>query len=116
MHPRIGTERELRLGRTRIGYLAAVGTVESTFDDLQGQEVLALLAQDPPEPLDVGLVELAIPRRGALGVDQALALQESDLGNRQVGEVVLEEIEDFSDRQMLPLGRHVSRHRRGRRA
>ena len=71
----------------------ALGLVvaQPALDDLQRQEVLALLAQDPAQPLDVGLVELAVARRRALGVEQALALEEADLGDGDVGELVLEE-------------------------
>jgi hypothetical protein len=50
--------------------------------------MLPLLAQDPTETLHVGLEELAVARRRALGVHQALALQEADLGDRDVGKLL----------------------------
>ena len=59
--------------------------VESLLDDLQREEVLLLLVQDPAQPGDVGVVELAVPRRRALRVDEALALEEPDLRDRDVG-------------------------------
>jgi hypothetical protein len=36
--------------------------LEAIADDAQRQEVLALLAQDDPQSLDVGVVELAVAR------------------------------------------------------
>ena len=74
--------------------------LQAVLDHLERQEVVALLAQDPAQPLDVGLVELAVARRRALGVEQALALEEPDLGDRDVGELVLEQGEDLADRQV----------------
>ena len=69
-------------------------------DHLEGQEVLALLAQHPAQPLDVMVVELAVARRRALGVDQALALEESDLRDGDVGELLAQQREDVADRQV----------------
>jgi hypothetical protein len=85
--------------------------VEATLDHLERQEVLALLAEDPPEPLDVGVVELAVARRGALGTDQPLALEEADLRDRDVGELDDEQVEDFADRQVRALGHRADPHR-----
>ncbi len=95
--------------------LVAVGAVETTLDDLQRQEVLALLPQDPAESLDVEVIELPVTRRRALGVDEALALEEPDLGDRQVGEVGLQEAEHLADRQVRAAA-HLSRRLRGTRA
>ena len=67
---------------------------------LQRQEVLALLAQHPPQALDVVLVELAVARGGPLGIDQALALQEADLRDGDVGELLAEQGEDVADGQV----------------
>ena len=53
--------------------------------------MLPLLAQDPLQALDIGVVELPVARRRALGVQQALALQEADLGDGDVGELLLQE-------------------------
>jgi hypothetical protein len=44
-----------------------------------------LLAQDHAQQIDVVVVELAIAAGGALGVDEALALEEPDLGDGDVG-------------------------------
>jgi hypothetical protein len=64
--------------------LVAVG--EPIPDHLERQEVLSLLAQDPTESFHVRLEEFAIPRRGAFRVHQTLALEEPDLGDRDVRE------------------------------
>ena len=63
------------------------------------------------QPLDVAVVELAVPGRRALRLDQALALEEPDLGDRDVRELLEEEAEHLADRQVRPLvhaRRHVS--------
>src|SRR5207302_8679952 len=72
---------------------------QSALDDLQREEVLTLLAQDPAQALDVVVVELSVARGRALGVEQALALEESDLRDRDVGELVLQQRQDLPDRQ-----------------
>jgi hypothetical protein len=74
--------------------------LESTLDHLQRQEVLALLAEHPPEALDVALVELAVSRRGPLGVDEPLAFEEPDLGDGDVGEFLAEQSQDVADRKI----------------
>ena len=66
-------------------------------DDLEGEEVLALLAQDPAEALDVVLEELAVARWGALGIDQPLALEEPDLRDGDVGELLPQEGQHVPD-------------------
>ena len=45
---------------------------QPALDDLERQEVLLLLAQDPAEPLDVGFVELAVAGRGPLGASRSM--------------------------------------------
>ena len=65
--------------------------------------MLALLAQHPAQALDVVLVELAVPRGRALRVDQALALEEPDLGDGDVGELLPEQGQDVADRQVAEL-------------
>ena len=67
---------------------------------LSGRKWSRCWLQDPPQPLDVGLVELAVARRGPLGIDQALALEEADLGDGDVGELVLEQRQHLADRQV----------------
>jgi hypothetical protein len=64
--------------------------------------MLPLLAQDPSEALDILLVELSVPGRGPFGIDQALALQKPDLGDGHVGELLAEQREDITDRQIRP--------------
>ena len=73
-----------------------------------------LLAQDPAQPFDVGAVELSIARRRSFGIEEALALEEADLGNGQVGELRLEQREDFADGQEPAVGhRHLTLARTG---
>ena len=88
------------------GRIVELAVGEAVLDHLERQEVLALLAQDPAQALDVGLVELAVARRRALGVEQALALEEADLGDGDVGELVLEQGQDLADREVRAVG-HV---------
>ena len=76
--------------------------VEAILDHLEGKEVLTLLPQHPAQPLHVGLVELPVPRRGALGIDQSLAFEETDLGDGDVGELLAEQGEDVTDGQIGP--------------
>ena len=85
--------------------------VKSILDHLEGQEVLTLLAQHPAQTLDIVLIELAVAGWGPLRVDQALAFQESDLRNCDVGEFLAEQGEDIADRQVGP-GAHSAAPRR----
>ena len=71
--------------------------LEAALDDLQGKEVLALLTEHPAQALDVLLVELAVPRGGAFGVDETLALEEADLRDGDVGELLTQQGEDVAD-------------------
>ena len=83
------------------GASASVGVLgEALLDHLERQEVVALLGEDPPQPLDVGVVELPVARRRALGVEQPLALEEADLRDRDVGELVLQQVEHLADREV----------------
>jgi hypothetical protein len=77
---------------------------EAALDDPQGQEGVALLAQDPTKALDVALVELPVTRWGALGVDQALAFQEADFGDGDIRELLVEQGEHFPDRKVRTIG------------
>ena len=78
--------------------------VETALDHLERQEGVPLLAQDPAQALDVRLVELPVARRRALRVDQALALEEADLGDGHVGELLLQERQDLPYREMGTAG------------
>jgi hypothetical protein len=82
--------------------VAAATGVEASFYDLEGQEVLTLLAKHPSQALHVVVVELPVPRRGPLRIDQPLALQEADLRDGHVGELRLEQAEDIADGQVAP--------------
>jgi hypothetical protein len=96
-----------RRGRGLVGRDGeAVGgrLLQPVLHDLQRQEVVALVAEDPAQALDVGLVELPVPGWGPLRVEQPLALEEPDLRDRDVREVVLEQAQDLADRQVGALG------------
>jgi hypothetical protein len=82
--------------------------VEPVLDHLQGQEVLPLLAEDPTQAFHIVLVELPVPGRGPLGVDQALALEKPDLGDGDVGKLLSEQGEDVSYRQVRTRAHHLS--------
>jgi hypothetical protein len=88
--------------------IAVVGELslllEAALDNFERQEGISLLAQDPAQAVNVRLVELAITRRGALGVDQALALEEADLGDGHVGELFLQERQNLPYREMGTAG------------
>ena len=73
--------------------------VERSLDHLEREELVALLAQDPAQALDVGVIELAVSGRVAVGVDQSLALEEADLGDRHIGELLGEHGQHLADRQ-----------------
>ena len=75
----------------RSGRILDRSALEPIADDPQRQEVLALLAQDHSKQIDVVVVELAVAAGRALGIDQALALEEPDLGDRDVGELLEQE-------------------------
>ena len=74
--------------------------VEPVLDHLKRQEVFLLLAQDAPQQFDVGVVELPVAGRRTFRLDQSLALEETDLRDRDVRELLDEESEHFTDRQM----------------
>ena len=75
--------------------------VDAVLDHPQREVVLPLFAQDAAQQFDVVVVELAVSRRRAFRVDQALALEEADLRDRDVGELLEQQPEYLSDRQVL---------------
>ncbi len=74
--------------------------VDAILDHSQWQVVLALFAQYAPQQLDVVGVELAIPGRGSLRIDQSLTLEEPDLRDRDVGKLLEQQCEDLADREV----------------
>jgi hypothetical protein len=70
-------------------------------DHPQRQELVALQTKDRPQPLDVGLAVEAVAARRAPRRQQLLVLQVADLGDRDVVELVLEDLADGADRQRL---------------
>src|SRR5207244_3539623 len=85
-----------RLGETAV----AIDLVEPFLDHLERKEVLALLPQDPAQTFDITRIELAVPRRRALRIDEALALEEPDLRNGDLGELLTELIQHVADRHV----------------
>src|SRR5919106_2945852 len=89
--------------------LPSLPQCELGLDHLEREKVVALLAKDETETRHISVSELSVTAVRAVGVDQTLALQESDLGHGHVGEVVAKEIYHLADAVRLPLS-----HRRGR--
>ena len=87
--------------------------VDAVLDHPQREVVLALLAQDAAQQFDVVVVELAVSRRRPLRVDQTLALEEADLRDRDVGELLEQQPEHLTDRQVRhrSLDAHLLSHR-----
>jgi hypothetical protein len=84
---------QLRRRRVRVGH----AVLETTLDHLERQEVLPLLAQDPAKAFHVGLIELAVAGRRALGDKQASALEEADLRDGDVREFLAEQGKDIAN-------------------
>ena len=81
---------------------------ELVTDHRQRQELVALQAQDRPQPRDVrGRVQAVTARRAARR-QQLLVLEVADLRDRDVGELLLEPLADRPDRQRLRLPRDAS--------
>ena len=93
--------------------LVDLAALEPVTDDAQGQEVLALFAEDDPEAVDVGVVELAVSRWCALGVDEPLALEETDLRDGDVGKFLQQQRQHLADRQVRTIGHCVSHRHSG---
>ena len=62
--------------------------------------MLALLSQDPAKALDVGLVELTVTRWRPLRDEQAPALEETDLRDRDVREFFAEQGEHVANSEI----------------
>jgi hypothetical protein len=80
--------------------------------------MLALLPQDPAEAFHVGLVELAVAGRRPLGDEQAPALEETDLRDRDIREFLAEQGEHVANCKIgaLPHGDLSLRSSREKRA
>jgi hypothetical protein len=59
--------------------------------------MVALLKQDPTDPFDVIFTELAISGRAALGIEKPLSLEEPDLGDGDIGKLLLEKPKHLPD-------------------
>ena len=97
----VGLRRSRRRG-CRCSTCTVRVVVQPILDHLERKEVLALLAQDPAESLDVVLVELPVARRRPFRIDQTLALEEPDLRDGDVGKLLAEKGEHVSDREVRP--------------
>ena len=81
---------------------AAVDRVQVVLDHPQRQVVVALLGQHEPQPGHVGRRELAVARGRPLRIDEALGLEEPDLGDRDVRELRPQLTQDLPDAQGGP--------------
>ncbi len=84
------------------GHVTPARIVQTVLDHLEGQEVLPLLAEHPAKPLHIVVVELAVAGRGPLRIDQALALEEPDLGDGHIREFLPQEGQDITDGEVGP--------------
>jgi hypothetical protein len=104
-HVRIGDRRRHRRAR-HTGLVAlrrqpAVQGVERGGDHLQRPEVVTLGGEDVPEPVEVGGGVGAVAGARAGRRHQALGLEEADLGDGDVGEVLLQRGAHRADRHGL---------------
>jgi hypothetical protein len=82
---------------------AALSVIQAIANNLEGEEVFSLLAQDVAKSFDVFVEELPVARRRSLGTDKPLALEEPDLRNRDVGELAPQQGQDVTDRSIAAL-------------
>ena len=101
---RVGGPRRLAVRLLGSHLVTEVSVGEPVPDDLEGQKVLTLLAQDPAQALHVVIEELAVPRRRTLGIDQTLALEEPDLRDGDVRELLPEEGQHVADGEIGTAG------------
>jgi hypothetical protein len=81
--------------RCRLG--ARLLALETPLDDLQGEEVLALLPEDPSQPIDVVVVEFPVARWRSFRDEETSALKEPDLRDRDVRKLLSQEGEDVAN-------------------
>jgi hypothetical protein len=77
---------------------------QPVLDHLEGQVLVPLHPQDRTQTVHVLLVELAVARRCAFGLDQAFGLEEPDLADRDVRELRLDRDQDLADRLIVAGG------------
>jgi len=70
---------------------------EAALDDLERQEVLALLPQYPAKTVYIVVVELAVARGRPLRDEQPPALEEADLRDRDIGKLLPQQREDIAN-------------------
>ena len=101
--------RRLGAGRLEQASLAPGGSSSSrSLITLSGRKCSFCWNRIHRRRVEVVGVELPVPRRGALGVDEPLALEEADLRDRDVGELVAELREHLADREVAVVaGRHA---------
>src|SRR6185437_2350700 len=95
--------------------LLARARLELLPDHAERQELVALQAENRLEPLDVVLREEAVATLRAPRIEESLILEVTDLGNRDVRELVLEPVADRPDREQPAARRCLGRrHQRWR--
>jgi hypothetical protein len=80
--------------------IAQITGSQAVPNDLQGEEMLALLAQDPTQTLYITFIEFAVSRGRTFGIDQPLALEKADFGDGDVGELFSEQRQDIANGQV----------------
>src|SRR4051794_5760657 len=93
-----------RPGRGRCLPLRGAAGGQLLADDAQRQELVALQAQDRPQPLDVGLRVEPVPARRPAGREELLVLEVADLGDRDVRELLPERLAHGADGHRLLAG------------
>jgi hypothetical protein len=72
-------------------------TLESITNDTKWQEVVLLFPQDESQAIHFGFRELSVARTGPFGIDESLTFKKPDLGDGDVGKLLGQHREHFSD-------------------
>jgi len=88
---------------------ARPGNRQFVADHAQRKELVALEAQDRHQALDVLLAEEPVAAAGPLRAEQALVLEEADLGDRDVRELLAQAAHDLADAEGALAPRGVCR-------
>ena len=80
-----------------LAVLAPLPHGQLRLDDLEREVLVTLQLEDVAEPLQVLLVVLAVARGAPGGTEQPLTLEEPHFGHRDLGELLLEEVDCLAD-------------------
>ena len=84
--------------------LALIGPIELLLDDGKRQEAILLQVEDGLKTPDVTLRVEAVPAWRARGVEKPLVLEVANLGDGEVGILLLQLLDDLSDGQVTGVG------------